>query len=269
MTMQILIGADPEVFMRKDGKFISAHGAVKGDKKNPFKVDKGAVQVDGMALEFNIDPASTADEFVDNITSVMATLQSLVPDFELVADPVAEFGLEYILAQPEEAKELGCDPDFNAWDDGKPNPKPNGDRSFRTGAGHVHIGWTNDMDINDPHHREACIMLTKQLDYYLGLGSLLYDGDAKRRTMYGAAGAFRVKPYGVEYRVLSNAWLKSPNLMRWVFETTQQAVKDLFEGKAAYETWGTDAQYHISRKNPHMASVKEYMQMLNIKYPVV
>lgn len=269
MSMQILIGADPEVFMRKDGKFISAHGAVKGDKKNPFKVDKGAVQVDGMALEFNIDPASSADEFVDNITSVMATLQSLVPGFELVADPVARFGLEYIKAQPEEAQELGCEPDFNAWNGGEPNPKPDGEKDFRTGAGHVHIGWTKDMDINDPHHREACIMLTKQLDYYLGLGSLLYDDDSERRTMYGAAGAFRVKPYGVEYRVLSNAWLKSPSLMRWVFETTQKAVADLFEGKAAYNKWGNDALYYLAQDKPNHTQVKLYLKTLNVNVPVV
>lgn len=269
MSMQILIGADPEVFMRKDGKFISAHGAVKGDKKNPFKVDKGAVQVDGMALEFNIDPASSADEFVDNITSVMATLQSLVPGFELVADPVARFGLEYIQAQPEEAQELGCEPDFNAWNDGEPNPKPDGEKDFRTGAGHVHIGWTKDMDINDPHHREACIMLTKQLDYYLGLGSLLYDDDSERRTMYGAAGAFRVKSYGVEYRVLSNAWLKSPSLMRWVFETTQKAVADLFEGKAAYAKWGNDATYYLAQDKPNKDVIKQFMSLLKINHPVV
>lgn len=268
MSMQILIGADPEVFMRKDGKFISAHGAVKGDKKNPFKVDKGAVQVDGMALEFNIDPASNADEFVDNITSVMATLQALVPDFELVADPVARFGLEYIQAQPKEAQELGCDPDFNAWEDGQPNPRPDGERDFRTGAGHVHIGWTNDMDINDPHHREACIMLTKQLDYYLGLGSLLYDEDTERRTMYGAAGAFRVKPYGVEYRVLSNAWLKSPKLMRWVFDTTQNAVADLFEGKAAFNEYGNTAQRIIAKEKVDKSLVKQYLNILNVQYPL-
>ena len=268
MALQILIGADPEVFMRKDGVFVSAHGAVKGDKKNPHKVDKGAVQVDGMALEFNIDPASSADEFVDNITSVMSILGSMVPDYELVADLVAHFGLEYIKAQPEEAQELGCDPDFNAWEDGAPNPRPDGDRDFRTGAGHVHIGWTKDMDIGDPGHRQACIMLTKQLDYYLGLGSLMYDKDSKRRSMYGAAGAFRIKPYGVEYRVLSNAWLKSPNLIRWVYETTQKAVADLFEGKAAFKSYGSNARVLLGDENPPIHTVKQYLNILKVPYPV-
>ena len=49
--MQILLGTDPEVFMKQHGKFISAHGMVEGDKENPYLVKDGAVQVDGMALE--------------------------------------------------------------------------------------------------------------------------------------------------------------------------------------------------------------------------
>ncbi len=57
--MTMLIGADPEVFLKVGKKNISSHGLINGDKKNPLKVDKGAVQIDGTALEFNIDPAST------------------------------------------------------------------------------------------------------------------------------------------------------------------------------------------------------------------
>ena len=56
---QILVGCDPEVFVAKGGKFISAHGMIPGTKKAPHKVERGAVQVDGMALEFNIDPAAS------------------------------------------------------------------------------------------------------------------------------------------------------------------------------------------------------------------
>lgn len=234
-TNTILVGADPEIFMFQNGKPVSAHGAVPGDKKNPFKVAHGAVQVDGMALEFNIDPAKDEQEFVKNLTAVMRTLKEMVPGYDLVATPVAEFGAQYLSTQPMEALELGCEPDFNAWNDGAVNPRPNGEADFRTGAGHVHIGWTKDVDPHDPAHMEACIMATKQLDWALGLGSMLYDGDAvaaKRRTLYGAAGCFRPKSYGVEYRTLSNAWLKSEELMAWVFRTTTNAIQDLMNGKA-------------------------------------
>ena len=229
-NLDILIGADPEVFVTKQGKLVCAHNMVQGTKEAPFKVDNGAVQVDGMALEFNIDPANNVDEFVRNIDSVMAQLGAMVPEYKLNAIPVAEFGAELMDAAPDEAKEMGCDPDYNAWTDGGVNPKPNGEVDFRTGAGHIHIGWTNGMDVNDPGHIEACIMLTKQLDFYLGLPSLLFDDSDKRRELYGKAGAFRVKPYGVEYRVLSNAWLKTDSLKKWAYNNTILAISKLLEG---------------------------------------
>jgi hypothetical protein len=234
--LDILIGADPEVFVTKRGKLVCAHNMVQGTKEAPFKVDNGAVQVDGMALEFNIDPANSAEEFVNNIDSVMAQLGAMVPEYQLKAIPVAEFGAEIMAAAPEEAKEMGCDPDYNAWEEGAVNPKPNGEVDFRTGAGHIHIGWTNGMDINDPGHIEACIMLTKQLDFYLGLPSLLFDDSDKRRELYGKAGAFRVKPYGVEYRVLSNAWLKTDALKKWAYDNTILAIRKLLEGEYREDT---------------------------------
>lgn len=265
--IEILVGADPEVFMVNEKGFVSAHGAIPGTKKAPYKVDKGAVQVDGMALEFNIDPAKNEEEFVANLNAVMAILKDMVPGYELAAVPVAEFGAEYIASQPLEAIELGCDPDFNAWDNGAANPRPDGNASFRTGAGHVHIGWGSGFDVNDPEHLQACIMLTKQLDYYLGLGSLLYDDDTKRRTLYGAFGAFRPKPYGMEYRVLSNAWLKSDKLMSWVFRTTKKAFDDLVKGEFAANGYGKEAKYLSEERRPSKQYVKNILINLGVEIP--
>lgn len=270
MSMEILVGADPEIFMFREGKYHSAHGAVKGDKKNPFKVDKGAVQVDGMALEFNIDPAKNEQEFILNLKTVMQTLGEMVPGYELKAVPVAHFDKAVIDAQPEEALELGCEPDYNAWNNGAVNPRPNGKVNFRTGAGHVHIGWGKDFDISDPQHIEACIMVTKQLDYYLGLGSLLYDADgAERRIMYGCPGAFRPKSYGVEYRVLSNAWLKDENLMGWVYRMTIKGVQDLMQNKKAYIQYEDWAQQKLLDKKPDLGIIKYLLPKLGVELPPV
>lgn len=264
--MEILVGADPEIFMFQNGVPISAHGMIRGDKHDPFVVKDGAVQVDGMALEFNIDPASTEEQFVHNITSVMETLKSMVPGYDLIATPVAEFGHDYIKAQPREALELGCDPDFNAWLNGKVNPRPQGDNPFRTGAGHVHIGWTKDADIYNKVHVEAGIMLTKQLDYYLGLPSLLYDGNSKRRTMYGAAGAFRPKSYGVEYRVLSNAWLNDPKLMAWVYRNTIAGTKALMGGNAVYDR-APQLIDEMAKAKPNISYISDWLKYLQIELP--
>ena len=222
------IGADPEFFVKKFGRLVSAHGLVPGSKDVPHIVPKGAVQVDGMALEFNIDPAADYAAFEDNMSSVLTSITAMVPGYEIFIEPVADFGTEYIQSQPDEAKELGCSPDFNAYTK-RANPRPNADMPFRTASGHVHVGWCQGVDINDEDHLEACRALTKSLDIHLGMVSMCWDQDDRRRTLYGAAGAFRPKPYGIEYRVLSNKWIGNPLLRKTVYNNTIEAIRKTFE----------------------------------------
>jgi Phage phiEco32-like COOH.NH2 ligase-type 2 len=254
---QILVGCDPEVFVKQGGLFKSAYGLIRGDKKNPQKIRRGAVQVDGMALEFNIDPAATEDEFCINVQDVFAQMCKMVPEYEVVVSPVANFDEAYMKAQPFEALELGCDPDFNAWEHGAVNQKPNGNRPMRTASGHVHIGWTNGADIEDGDHLNKCHMATRQLDFFLGLPSLVYDNDKLRREMYGKAGCYRPKSYGVEYRTLSNAWLKSETLMRWVFRNTVKGITELMQGNILEHKYG-DIQEIINTSD-----VKKAQEIIN------
>src|SRR4051812_24076072 len=115
MKAAFLLGADPELFMRNlnGGNFVSAHGLIPGTKHQPHPVPFGAVQIDGTALEFNIDPAASADEFVHNIQAVRNTITSMVPGYNVVAEPTALYDQEYFDWEvPATAKELGCDPDY-------------------------------------------------------------------------------------------------------------------------------------------------------------
>lgn len=244
LFQNVLVGADPELFVRNpnSGQFVSGHDMIQGTKEQPFAVNKGAVQVDGVALEFNIDPSATEDAFCTNIRDVRAQLAAMVPGYVLVPEPVADFDPTYFKRGiPARAKVLGCDPDFNAWTL-QPNETPNGRRNFRTGAGHIHIGWTNGADPHSPEHYLLCAEVSKQLDYYLGVSSLLWDPDNRRRELYGKAGAFRPKTYGVEYRVLSNRWLASELLTRWVYRATRKALTDLDAGIRQEDFYGPMAQ---------------------------
>jgi hypothetical protein len=261
----ILIGCDPEVFVQQNNVFKSAYGLIKGDKKNPQKVRRGAVQVDGMALEFNIDPAATEDEFCINVNDVYQQMRNMVPAYQVVAVPVAHFDPLYMKVQPEEALELGCDPDYNGWT-GVANEKPNSGRPMRTASGHIHIGWTDGKNIQSPDHINDCRMVACQMDFFLGLGSLFYDADTERREMYGKAGCYRVKPYGAEYRTLSNAWLKDERYMRWVYRNAVKGMEQLLGGNYLPEKFG-DIQEIINTSNKKAALkiIKEaQLEVINV-----
>jgi len=219
--MELLVGADPEIFLKSDARtYASAYGLIPGTKKKPYPVENGAVQVDGTALEFNITPAKSSDEFVHNIQHVMSTLRAMIPkEYEFTKDVTARFPT--ISQMPKEARMIGCDPDYNAWSEQKNqsfNEHSLGD--VRMVGGHVHLGWTKDADPLEYSHFLSCCQIAKQLDYFLLLPSLLFDTDSTRKSYYGKPGAFRPKPYGMEYRSLSNFWIHDKHLTEMVYNQT-------------------------------------------------
>lgn len=254
--MKLLVGADPELFVRDGkGQLISGHHFQCGTKEKPMAVANGHVQNDGMALEFNVKPSETRIEFVSNTLAVLKDLNSFVQqidqDAKLVPLPVADFGEKYIDSVPVDVSALGCNPDYNAYTE-SPNPTPNGSLPFRTGSGHIHIGWTTNEEPTNGEHFARCCALAKEMDYYLGLPSLLWDSENRRRQLYGKAGAFRPKPYGMEYRVLSNAWLRRTDLMDFVFTRTQWAAVSALSSslKPLYERYPSVAHRYINDEIP-------------------
>jgi len=238
--MTIRIGCDPELFAYDKGRkqFISVHGILSGDKQHPVKVPRGAVQVDGTAAEFNIDPAETREQFLFNIHHVRKLLEGMVQsknkDIVLIAKPSVRYPVEYFESLSFIEKELGCEPDVNAYT-GEFNVKPNGDNTtLRTGAGHVHIQFLKDDKFYDnPYDRDHildCCVLAKQLDVTLYRSSAVWDSDTERSTLYGKPGSFRPKKYGIEYRPLSNAWLNEEWTEAFVYDMTLKVTELFLDG---------------------------------------
>lgn len=232
----VCIGADPEFFVKSGNDFISGHGFPCGSKQNPRQTEHGTVQCDGLALELNIRPSFTTNQFIMNFRGVLFDLDKIVKNWTkdgnrecyLVAEPVAVFSKDVMDRLPLYTKELGCNPDWSAYT-GEANLAPQSEGLlFRTGAGHLHVGWTEQAEGFE--HWEKCARLVKQLDYTVGLVTLLFDDEPRRRSLYGKAGAFRPKPYGLEYRVPSNAWCKSELLARTMFHGCMKAVELLNDG---------------------------------------
>lgn len=265
--MPLLLGADPELFVKTKIGLISGHVFECGTKEKPMAVNSGFVQVDGMALEFNVTPAATRNDFVKNTLSVLHDLEKIVkqkmPEASLEIIPVADFGADYIKQVPIEVSVLGCNPDYNAYTKGE-NPAPNGELPFRTASGHIHIGFTDKADLNDPGHLENCYALVQEMDYMIGLPSLLWDRDNRRRELYGKAGAFRPKSYGLEYRVASNVWIKTTKTIEFVYDRTKTAAMRVFSenkyGPCLHERYGLLARDLINsgdsewpKKHPALA----------------
>ena len=258
-------GCDPELFvLNPDGKVVSAHDLLPGTKDNPYKVPFGAIQVDGTAAEFNIDPVETYEDWERNITSVLKTLLKMLPtNYKLSIVPSVIFDKDEWARIPDTAKELGCMPDFNAWT-GDVNPSPRPDvEGLRTASGHLHIGWTENVDLStNVDHLGHCNDLVKQLDWYLGYWSLQPDPDSTRRALYGKAGACRYKNYGVEYRVLSNFWLTSSSRRLAVWNRMQQAIHDMsvrfYPDKSNKNNKELIESINTSRRNKTLENYRPY-----------
>ena len=225
-----LFGCDPELFVKNpEGVYVSAEGLIAGTKDAPYETEFGAYQVDGMAAEFNIKPASSFRDFNRNIEQTMKTLAEALPaGYTLDAVPAVRFDPDVFAASPDKAKELGCMPDFNAWTgDINPPPKDPDDPYLRSASGHLHIGWTEGADLSDQQHLMNCNDLVKQFDWFLGGWSVKMDNDPTRRKLYGRAGACRYKDYGVEYRVLGNFWVTSRERRLAVWNRMQLAIDSM------------------------------------------
>ena len=59
---------------------------------------------------------------------------------------------------------------------------------------------------------------------FIGVPSVIFDTDIKRRSIYGKAGCFRHTKYGCEYRVLSGFFLSDDKLTEWAFNQMLVAI---------------------------------------------
>lgn len=238
MSPVITIGADPEVAVRSisQKRYVSAVGLIPGNKYEPAPVKDGQILVDGLMLEYGIDPASNKDEFIKRNQSLLDTLAKMIgDDHKIVIEPTVIFDKYFMEAIPDSDKELGCAPDFNAWEGGTMNPRPLLTGMFvhtRVCGGHIHIGWTSGADVSSTDHIFDCCTIVKYLDTFVHPYLAHMDkGDKIRSQMYGALGAFRPKPYGVEWRVPSNTWLSYPQVWGWLFDTIKIIVSTALDPK--------------------------------------
>lgn len=244
VTKPLMLGCDPEVFLiDNDGKFISSVEKIGGSKEYPRPIDDlgNAVQEDNVTVEFNIPPCTDPKKFIEHINRNKDWIKQRAATLGLQMSirPSARFNDDQL--QTEGAQTFGCEPDFNAWNGGMENERPHAeDGNLRSCGGHIHIA----LGVDDDR-----LLVVQCMDLFVGCMMLEFDHDTDRRKLYGKAGAFRFKSYGVEYRTASNAWIESDDRIQWAWDQTDKAVERARLGVAFTEEQANKIQACINNSD--------------------
>lgn len=261
------IGADPEIFVAKDGKITSVIGHLGGSKYEPRMLGGYGLQEDNVLAEFSMPPVmffAGATQFSQAVNEGVSHIKEQVKHAGLhtIKGSSHRFSPEELQSYGPKALEFGCDPDRNAYT-GDWNPAPPNDSTIRTAGGHIHLGVDRQYANDDTIAR----MLCKSMDLFVGIPSVLLDDDTERRELYGKAGAYRLKSYGIEYRTLSNFWIHSEPLRKWAFHATHKAIAEVDTINLLMAYFGEGMiQDCINESNRELAA--EIVKKLNLTLPV-
>lgn len=258
LVENVLIGADIELFLQEknSGEIVSAEGFIKGTKHLPFNFDSAnkyfSTSLDNVLGEFTIPPVTDRERFIEYIKKSVSYINSVIPEtLCTVARPSASLDSKYL--QTENAQTFGCDPDNCVWTKSI-NEKPSSDnKNLRSAGGHIHVGYDNpSIKVSEA--------IVKAMDLFLAVPSVLQEPDNERKQLYGKAGCFRFKDYGVEYRTISNYYVDNDGLMKWAFDSSMMAVDFVNSRKRIGKVLGEKIQRAINNVDKKMAEslVKEF-----------
>lgn len=193
----VQLGSDPELFVTNGTDVVPSFVVLDNKDQHP-------VTMDGFQVELHPTPASCRVSAGHWIGESLIKLKELAVKKGLhisfkTAHRISDKTWEMT---DDTVKRFGCNPTKSAYSEEV--ERGNGLRErFRAGGGHIHIDHTSALKNQDG--------LVQLLDIVVGNTLVLIDRDpnnAERRLKYGRAGEYRPKPYGLEYRVPSNFWLR-------------------------------------------------------------
>jgi len=217
----VVFGCDPEFFFAtKSGKIVGSEkvipsGGLPFEGRLLYDTGRGSYIQDGVQVEINPQAKGCRGNLGNEIGVAFRTLRKHLEGMDGLTvsfRSVVEVDKEELASLSEKSRILGCQPSLNIHDKAATiavNPA-----TFRTrsAGGHVHMGLNTHLI---PH----AVRLVPILDVLLGNTCVLIDRDplaAERRKVYGRAGEYRLPKHGLEYRTLSNFWLRSYQLMSFV-----------------------------------------------------
>lgn len=259
-----LLGSDPEVFIISEElervyPVLDLLGGTK-DNPRPLRMEGYFVQEDNVLAEFNIPPAKSRSGFVANIDTGKKLLKEALPKGFI---PFVKASHRFVKGQLDDprAQVFGCTPDYNAWlgiEVENKSPNPENDPLLRSAGGHILLGY-------DKPNKEVNVAFVRLCDALLGVPSVILDQDVDRRKLYGKAGAFRHKPFGVEYRTLSSFWLGSDDLTAWVWDQAMKAVDLVNAGN--YAIIANEPFIIDTINTANVKNARQFVKEFNIQMP--
>lgn len=236
--MSRTFGSDPEfLILDRDRLPVSAIGLVLGDIENRIKEGDHEFYCDNVLAECAIQPAHSKEMAIKNFRDCFKIYNRMVRPYELATQASCIFSDDQL--DNEAARKVGCAPDMCAYELIQKDPPVSEitKGGLRSCGGHIHLGSPMLMgDGPEP------ILAVYMLDLFIAVPAIWMDKDptsAMRRSIYGQAGRYRVKPYGIEYRSLGNFWLNSPKSVALVYDLCEFA-QDFVESGKAWELWAFD-----------------------------
>ena len=245
-SYNVTLGCDPEFFFSNGGEIVGSEKILPeaGLKYDPNKDGCGydgahttppgsesKFIVDGVQAELNPRPntcrANLGNEIGACFRKLWKDLKDKGKDFNVDFRPLVDITKAELDSLSEKSKVFGCAPSTNIYQKAeeakiKVNPKK---YLKRSAGGHIHMGWHAGYwggGADTPKMKNTMAnaeVLVPILDLIVANTCVLVDrdpGNVERRKNYGRVGEYRPKDYGIEYRTLSNFWLRSYQLMSFV-----------------------------------------------------
>lgn len=238
--LSITLGSDPEFFLARrtkvKGKIKKVIvGAEKVLPEEGLKVKSGwigrdnKITIDGVQAEINPVSDTCRARHTNEMKRIfLAVAKQMKKHKGLTIEwaPTVRVTSKEMNSLADKNKEFGCDPSYSAYKEQMQFPDPFKCKQ-RWAGGHIHLGNSDKAGLawktlRNPEHT------VKILDIIVGNTCVLIDrdpGNKARRKTYGRAGEYRLPPHGLEYRTLSNFWLRSNQLMSFVYALSRFAVE--------------------------------------------
>lgn len=208
--VELLIGMDAEFFLQnKDGQYIAAARVIPGLKHEPHVLDNGVCHPDGLSLEVGSPPAKSPEGMVQSLFTVLNEVKTKYLDPQEVTIANAfEVSVSKVQGVQPEDLEFGCGVEYDAHNPTEMVKRVTTTHSDRRYSGfHIHLGFTSGQESNIFTYKDMS-RLVLRLDTLFRRYSL--STSDKRASQYGGWGAFRVKPYGIEYRMMDCSVITNP-----------------------------------------------------------